>query len=135
MMSTNPEKLVSQSIMIEGMSCASCVGRVERVLAAVDGVRQVSVNLATEMARIESALPIDFDVLQQAIDKAGYQARPAPEPFAPAAPAVVAPGASGYAVLLAALLSLPLVLPMLLELAGVHWMPDGRIQFMLATPV
>ena len=135
MMSTNPEKLVSQSIMIEGMSCASCVGRVERVLAAVDGVRQVSVNLATEMARIESALPIDFDVLQQAIDKAGYQARPAPEPFAPAAPAVVAPGASGYAVLLSALLSLPLVLPMLLELAGVHWMPDGRIQFMLATPV
>ncbi len=135
MMSTTPEKLASQSIKIEGMSCASCVGRVERVLAAVEGVKQVSVNLATEMARVESALPIDFSVLRQAIDKAGYQATPAPAPFAPAAPAVVAPGASGYAVSLAALLSLPLILPMLLELAGVHWMLDGRIQFLLATPV
>lgn len=134
-MTTIPEKLVSQSIKIEGMSCASCVGRVERVLAAVEGVKQVSVNLATEMARVDSALPLDFDKLRQAIDKAGYQARPAPAPFAPAAPAPVAPGASGYAVLLAALLSLPLMLPMLLELAGVHWMLDGRIQFLLATPV
>ena len=135
MMSTIPEKTVSQSIKIEGMSCASCVGRVERVLAAVEGVDQVSVNLATEMARVESAHPIDFDVLRQAIDKAGYQATPAPAPFAPAAPVAIAPGASGYAVLLAALLSLPLVLPMLLELAGVHWMLDGRLQFLLATPV
>ncbi|USX28472.1 heavy metal translocating P-type ATPase [Oxalobacteraceae bacterium OTU3CINTB1] len=134
-MTSTAEKTVSQSIKIEGMSCASCVGRVERVLAAVEGVDQVSVNLATEMARVESAHPIDFGVLQQAIDKAGYQAKPAPAPFAPAAPAVIAPGASGYAVLLAALLSLPLVLPMLLEPAGVHWMLDGRIQFLLATPV
>jgi len=135
MMSTIPEKPVSQSIKIEGMSCASCVGRVERVLAGVEGVKQVSVNLATEMARVESALPIDFDVLRQAIDKAGYQATPAPAPFAAATPVVVAPGASGYAVLLAALLSLPLILPMLLELAGVHWMLDGRLQLLLATPV
>ena len=134
-MNSTVEKTVSQSIKIEGMSCASCVGRVERVLAAVDGVKQVSVNLATEMARVESALPIDFDVLQQAIDKAGYQAKPAPAPFAPVTPAVAARGASGYAVLLAALLSLPLMLPMLLELAGVHWMLDGRIQILLATPV
>ena len=135
MMSATPEKLVSQSIKIEGMSCASCVGRVERVLGAVEGVEQVSVNLATEMARVESARPLDFAVLQQAVDKAGYQARPAPAPFAPAAPAVAAPGASGRAVLLAALLSLPLILPMLLEVAGVHWMLDGRVQFLLATPV
>nr|WP_229210297.1 heavy metal translocating P-type ATPase [Duganella sp. CF517] len=135
MMNATAEKPVSQSIKIEGMSCASCVGRVERVLAAVAGVKQVSVNLATEMARVDSALPIDFEVLRQAVDKAGYQATPAPAPFAPAVPVVPAPGASGYAVLLAALLSLPLVLPMLLELAGVHWMLDGRIQFLLATPV
>lgn len=134
-MNSTAENAVSQSIKIEGMSCASCVGRVERVLAAVDGVKQVSVNLATEMARVESASPIDFDVLQRAIDKAGYQATPAPALFAPVTPAVIAPGASGYAVLLAALLSLPLMLPMLLELAGVHWMLDGRIQIVLATPV
>ena len=117
------------------MSCASCVGRVERVLAAVEGVEQVSVNLATEMARVDSARPLDFAVLKQAVDKAGYKAEPAPAPFAPVAPPVVAPSASGYAVLLAALLSLPLILPMLLQLAGVHWMLDGRLQFLLATPV
>ncbi|HEX7984249.1 MAG TPA: cation transporter, partial [Duganella sp.] len=134
-MSAIPEKLVSQSIKIEGMSCASCVGRVERVLGAVEGVEQVSVNLATEMARVESARPLDFAVLQQAVDKAGYQASPAPAPFAPAAPAVAAAGTGGRAVLLAALLSLPLILPMLLEVAGVHWMLDGRVQFLLATPV
>ncbi|WP_229260799.1 heavy metal translocating P-type ATPase [Duganella levis] len=142
-----------QAIKIDGMSCASCVGRVERVLAAVPGVDKVSVNLATEMARVESAQPVDFSTLAQAIDKAGYQASlPPPEPgAAPAADAAtvagdgVAPAARGFlaaftptggtAVLLAALLSLPLVLPMLLELAGIHWMLDGRLQWLLATPV
>nr|WP_315261526.1 heavy metal translocating P-type ATPase [uncultured Duganella sp.] len=137
-----------QAIKIDGMSCASCVGRVERVLAAVPGVDKVSVNLATEMARVESTQPVDFAVLAQAIDKAGYQASlPAPEPgMAPssaaqtghAAAAGAAPSLTptgGLAVLLAALFSLPLVLPMLLELAGIHWMLDGRLQWLLATPV
>jgi Cu+-exporting ATPase len=130
-----------QAIKIEGMSCASCVGRVEKVLAAVAGVDKVSVNLATEMARVESAQPVDLALLVQAVDKAGYQATPV-LPDAPAgAPAQAVrahrlPGPrDGYAVLLAALLSLPLVLPMLFETAGVHWMLDGRIQFLLATPV
>ena len=142
-----------QAIKIDGMTCASCVGRVERVLAAVPGVDKVSVNLATEMARVESAEPVDFAVLAQVIDKAGYQASlPPPEPgAAPAAgaDALAALAASskasasalrltptgGVAVALAALFSLPLVLPMLLELAGVHWMLDGRVQWLLATPV
>jgi Cu+-exporting ATPase len=138
-----------QAIKIDGMSCASCVGRVERVLAAVPGVDKVSVNLATEMARVESVEPVDFAALAQAVDKAGYQASlPPSEPgAAPAddAAAVAAPTARGFfaaftpsggtAVLLAALFSLPLVLPMLLELAGIHWMLDGRLQWLLATPV
>ncbi len=129
---------VTLSINIEGMTCASCVGRVERVLAAVPGVDKVSVNLATESARVESAQPLDFALLAQAIDKAGYHATAAlpsssPAP-APAATTLAHPG-GGRAVLLAALLSLPLLLPMLLELAGVHWMLDGRLQLLLATPV
>ncbi|MYM66189.1 heavy metal translocating P-type ATPase [Pseudoduganella sp. FT55W] len=117
------------------MSCASCVGRVERVLAAVPGVDKVSVNLATEMARVESATPVDFAVLAQAIDKAGYQASlPIPERQAVAvAPSLIPAG--GLAVVLAALFSLPLLLPMLLEFAGIHWMLDGRVQWLLATPV
>ncbi|GJI94388.1 copper-transporting ATPase [Duganella caerulea] len=120
------------------MTCASCVGRVERVLAAVPGVDKVSVNLATESARVESSQPLDFSLLAQAIDKAGYHATPELPPSAPA-PAPPAPTLAhptgGRAVLLAALLSLPLLLPMLLELAGVHWMLDGRVQMLLATPV
>ncbi|MYM26949.1 heavy metal translocating P-type ATPase [Duganella sp. CY15W] len=132
------------------MSCASCVGRVERVLAAVPGVDKVSVNLATEMARVESAQPLDFSVLKQAVDKAGYEAS-LPADAAPATAAdadadaqtpAAAPSAhrryaptGGLAVVLAALFSLPLVLPMVLELAGIEWMLDGRIQWLLATPV
>ncbi|MES2162284.1 MAG: heavy metal translocating P-type ATPase [Pseudomonadota bacterium] len=129
---------VAQSINIEGMTCASCVGRVERVLAAVPGVDKVSVNLATESARVESSQPLDFALLSQAVDKAGYHATPERTPSSPApaapAPTLAHPG-GGRAVLLAALLSLPLLLPMLLELAGVHWMLDGRLQLLLATPV
>ncbi|MBV6321051.1 heavy metal translocating P-type ATPase [Duganella violaceipulchra] len=129
---------VAQSINIEGMTCASCVGRVERVLAAVPGVDKVSVNLATESARVESSQPLDFALLAQAVDQAGYHATPERPPSAPApaapAPTLAHPG-GGRAVLLAALLSLPLLLPMLLELAGVHWMLDGRLQLLLATPV
>ncbi|WP_373988298.1 heavy metal translocating P-type ATPase [Duganella sp. BuS-21] len=136
-----------QAIKIEGMSCASCVGRVERVLAAVPGVDKVSVNLATEMARVESAQVLDFALLAQAIDKAGYQAsQPEPAFAAPATaattsaadpsrPAALVAPRGGLAVLLAALFSLPLVTPMLLELAGIHWMLDGRLQWLLATPV
>jgi Cu+-exporting ATPase len=129
-----------QAIKIEGMSCASCVGRVERALAGVPGVDKASVNLATEMARVESSQPVDLAVLIQAIDKAGYHGAPVvPDAEADARATVHARGLpgprDGRAVLLAALLSVPLVLPMLLELAGVHWMLDGRIQFLLATPV
>src|SRR5476651_1967282 len=85
---------IQLSIKIDGMSCASCVGRVERVLAAVPGVDKVSVNLATEMARVESAQPVDFAALALAIDKAGYQASlPPPEPgAAPAANAAAVAG-------------------------------------------
>ncbi|MQA39693.1 heavy metal translocating P-type ATPase [Rugamonas aquatica] len=133
---------VTLSIKIEGMTCASCVGRVERVLAAVPGVDKVSVNLATESARVESTAPLDVALLVQAVDKAGYQATPeqplsAPDP-APAhgvVPHLLGAPAGGRAVLLAAVLSLPLLLPMLLEFAGVHWMLDGRVQMLLATPV
>jgi heavy metal translocating P-type ATPase len=59
-------------LAVEGMTCASCVGRVERALQAVPGVTGATVNLATESARVEGvALPSD---LVAAIAKAGYAA-------------------------------------------------------------
>lgn len=60
------------TLPIEGMTCASCVGRVEAALAKVSGVDSVTVNLATERADIRSTGPIDRDALIQAVEKAGY---------------------------------------------------------------
>jgi Cu+-exporting ATPase len=68
-------------IGVEGMSCASCAGRVERALAALPGVTGASVNLATHRATIRHAPDaVDRSALESAIRKAGYQ--PAPEPHA-----------------------------------------------------
>lgn len=58
---------------INGMSCASCVGRIEKALAKVTGVEQVSVNLASETATV-SGLSVSTDLLLAAVEKAGYQA-------------------------------------------------------------
>ncbi len=63
-------------LAIDGMTCASCVGRVEKALAAVPGVRSASVNLATERARIElqsGAVPVQ--ALIDAVAATGYTAR------------------------------------------------------------
>ncbi len=60
------------SLPIEGMSCASCVGRVEAELRKVEGVDEVAVNLATERAEIRSAALVDRGLLVKAIEKAGY---------------------------------------------------------------
>lgn len=60
------------SLPIEGMSCASCVGRVEAALSKVEGVSTVSVNLATERADIQASGQIDRQALVQAVEKSGY---------------------------------------------------------------
>jgi len=127
--------LVRQEIDLDiaGMSCASCVGRVEKALRKIPGVLDVSVNLATEAARIQVLDSVDAGSLMAAVDKAGYHAtqkRPDSQ--------VQAGGKGtheGRAVVLAALLSLPLVLPMLAEIAGMHLMLNGWLQLALATPV
>ncbi|MFC6048312.1 copper ion binding protein, partial [Methylobacterium hispanicum] len=60
------------SLPVEGMSCASCVGRVERALGKVEGVEAVSVNLATERADIRASGSLDPERLAQAVEAAGY---------------------------------------------------------------
>ncbi|WP_062115124.1 heavy metal translocating P-type ATPase [Aureimonas sp. AU40] len=60
---------------VEGMSCASCTGRVERALAAVPGVSEASVNLATGEAHVAASPAIGPDDLVAAIEAAGYDAR------------------------------------------------------------
>ena len=59
-------------LSIKGMTCASCVGRVEKALKAVAGVKEANVNLATERATVSGSANVDD--LITAIDKAGYDA-------------------------------------------------------------
>ena len=59
---------------VEGMTCASCVGRVEKALKKVDGVQDVSVNLATETATVSAAEYVSPEALDAAVTKAGYVA-------------------------------------------------------------
>ena len=59
---------------VEGMHCAACVGRVEKALAGVDGVREASVNLATEKATmVFDPAHAGLDAMKQAVEKAGYE--------------------------------------------------------------
>ncbi|WP_298944328.1 heavy metal translocating P-type ATPase [uncultured Microbacterium sp.] len=58
---------------IEGMTCASCVARVEKRLSRVDGV-EATVNLATETARVSFPATLDEEELVQAVRAAGYDA-------------------------------------------------------------
>jgi Cu+-exporting ATPase len=66
----------SDQFSIEGMTCASCVGRVERALKAVPGVVEASVNLATERASVRHVAGLaDAAAILSAIEAAGYAAK------------------------------------------------------------
>ncbi|MCF5723486.1 heavy metal translocating P-type ATPase [Pseudomonas syringae] len=120
---------------ISGMTCASCAGRVERALGKVPGVQSVSVNLANERAHVEVLGQMDPSVLIAAVDKAGYTATLPQSETATDASQAQRLHRERWALLLAIALALPLVLPMLVEPFGLHWMLPAWVQFALATPV
>lgn len=128
-------------LSVSGMSCASCVGRVEKAVQNFEGVLEASVNLATERARfrvIKGA--VTPGNLIEAVRQAGYTAV-LPASNMPGAEASSNPNVNNahrreaQAVVIAALLSLPLVIPMIAEPFGAHWMLPGWVQWLLATPV
>ena len=125
----------SLELSIDGMTCASCVGRVERALNKVPGVKSVSVNLANERAHLELLGQIDPQTLLAAVTKAGYSASvwEAEQPQTDRQHTRL--HRERWALLAAIALALPLVLPMLLQPFGVHWMLPAWVQFALATPV
>jgi len=146
---------------IGGMTCASCAMRVEKALAKVPGVASASVNLATETASVNltaAAAAAASDALIAAVKKAGYEAallappNAAPEPAdadVASAPETTAGAAVPtaaerkrsqtrrelVAVLVCALLTLPLIVPMLGEWFGLHAMLPPWLQFGLASIV
>ena len=124
----------SLDLGIGGMTCASCVARVERALRKVPGVHDATVNLATESVRITyDAAGGDVEALaRRAVRNAGYEPRVL---AAQEAEADLSPWAGFAPVALGLLLSAPLVLPMVGDLFGRHWMLPAWVQFLLATPV
>ncbi|QFS41065.1 heavy metal translocating P-type ATPase [Burkholderia cepacia] len=136
---------------IDGMTCASCVGRVEKALAAVPGVARVSVNLATERASVHGAGALDAATLIAAVTTAGYRASLADASSASATAGADTQPASAAQdpetrkrleairerdlVIWSAVLSAPLIAPMLVAPFGIHLMPNGWVQLVLASIV
>lgn len=123
------------SLDIEGMTCASCVAHVEKALLKVTGVTHVSVNLATERAQITSHPDTAVDILIKAVEAAGYGAALPSDDSAPNPSAQSGMDRQVIAIVCAALLSLPMIITMFGELAGLGWMLSGWVQLALATPV
>ena len=118
-------------LQVSGMTCASCVARVEKALMKVPGVSSASVNLATRCATIESLSTVPVAALSAAVEQAGYgvndvqDAKPQETKHLPA----------WWPVAVSVALTLPLVVPMLLRLVGLDWSLGGWAQLALATPV
>jgi Au+-exporting ATPase len=105
---------VTIDLAVEGMTCGSCVGRVEKALTKVPGVTRAVVNLATERATVTGqAAP---EALIAAIERAGYEAKPILRASAPKAPETASLSRD---LALAALLTLPVFA---LEMGG-HLIP------------
>jgi Cu+-exporting ATPase len=121
-------------LSVGGMTCASCVMRVERALKNVPGVQDVSVNLATESARVVTTDAEDMDArLRRAVRAAGYEPRAASSAADEAAALSPWHGFGPVAIGLA--LSIPLLAPMLGDPFGQDWMLPPWLQLLLATPV
>lgn len=124
------------TLVISGMSCASCVGRIEKALSKDPAVTAASVNLATEKAAITyDEKQADPSHLIQVIKSAGYEAK-LEESGSESSPSKSTDLKKEKILIgLSALLSLPLVLPMVLGPIGVEFNLSPLIQFLLATPV
>ena len=123
----------SIDIAITGMSCASCVSTVENTLRKIPAIESASVNLATERAHIELNKDFSHEAILKAVSDAGYGAE------------VISPehvhhhtddaSTGGRKIVVAAILSFPLMVPMLLSLIGIDWNLPVWLQWLLATPV
>ncbi|UKJ74734.1 heavy metal translocating P-type ATPase [Azospirillum brasilense] len=126
-------------LTVGGMTCASCVARVEKALLRVPGVESAAVNLATERAHVTAyAGTVDASRLAEAVEMTGFTAAPVAEPDSTEAAADPAQDRNRrdlHHVLIAAALSAPLVLGMAGDLLGLNLMLPPWAQFLLATPV
>lgn len=132
-------------LAIEGMTCASCVARVEKAIRKVEGVEEVAVNLATNRARVKAAPGVEVASIQDRVERAGYAARPvqkerageieleqrehvdeARRRFMVAAP---------FAAAVMVMSMLPMIIPALDRFAMEHMQALAYIQFVLTSVV
>jgi Cu+-exporting ATPase len=138
MTAINPTNSEFFTLDIGGMTCASCVNRVEKALFNIPGVEAASVNLATEQAKIRiKAGSISLAEIIHLIKKTGYEAQASSLCGNPNQNITKTFWArDGLSrVILSFLLSAPLLLPMFLMPFGIHWSLSGWWQLALATPV
>ena len=124
---------------INGMTCASCVGRIEKNVQNIRGVEAISVNLATEQARIrlkhDSTNTIEEII--KVIYKTGYEAHLSlPLGKSSRHPTHFSWGMNGLTnVIISFILAIPLVTPMVLMPFEIHWSLSPYWQLALATPI
>jgi len=125
---------------ISGMTCASCVRRVERALTKVGGVETASVNFAAETARVTLAQPVGVEHLVAAVEKAGYGAALSQPQTDRSAGRAAHARRTLITLIVGAILAMPtIVLAMAMDIAGLAIAGDhqltGWILLALATPV
>ncbi|NUQ82386.1 MAG: cation-translocating P-type ATPase [Bacteroidetes bacterium] len=132
----------SQTLRITGMTCANCSARIERKLGKAPGISQVSVNLATEMARIQYDSSVtSLDTIRQTIRDIGYDSA-IPESGTGASDSGLK--RQQTEVFLSLILTAPFILAMMLMavewMTGYHvhaamWFDQSIWPFLLATPI
>lgn len=132
---TSPDSEAILSFDVEGMTCASCASRVERILGRQPGVDAAAVNLATRTATVRIGETVDPDALAEAVHRIGYglslrQADDRPKSLTDAYSSEAA--ALWRRFWVAVGLSLPL---MGLAMLGPHATWNSVLQWVLATPV
>ena len=126
-----------QGFSVEGMTCTACASRIQKVLSRTDGVQSVRVNFATETAGISwDPQKISEAQLLERVHKLGYGLKPAINELIERKKQNLERERKAYLkdrllFAFSALLTLPLVLPMLYE----PWMLPPFWQWILATPV
>lgn len=124
---------IEEDFKIESMTCASCVGRVEKGLLKLPGVLSADVNLATEKAHVVFVLGlVSSDLIIKAIEKAGYKGFKDNN-------VLVKKEANlqrdFYELMVAICLSIPLVMPMIFQLFNFTYMLNGWWQLFLTIPI
>ena len=128
--------VTTQRLALEGMTCASCVARIEGALTAMPGVVQATVNLASEEATVRFVPgALSTRDLVAAVESAGYRATPIADASERATIGRDASVGLRRDVVLALGLALPLLVGSHLSLIGIDWHMPAWLQWALATPV